>query len=148
SRLEEARRQGLPTGPLQREQLRLEGVVRARSLQARGIADSGRAIIDIAELLDQLGTTVLIEIVDVDGVLHVLICRAGQGREVTAGRTQDAVRAAEFARFALRRLAHSRPGNDPDSALAILKAAGPDLQDAILGPAAGYLGDRPVVVVP
>ena len=45
-------------------------------------------------------------------------------------------------------LAHSRPGDEPDSALAILKAAGPDLQDAILGPAAGCLGDRPVVVVP
>jgi tetratricopeptide (TPR) repeat protein len=148
SRLEEARRQGVPTGALQREQLRLEGVVRARSLQARGTAGSGRAVIDVAELLDQLGGTLLIEIVDVDGVLHVLVCGAGRVRQLTAGRTQDAVRAAEFARFALRRLAHSRPGDDPDSAVAILKAAGPDLQDAILGQAAGYLGDRPAVVVP
>jgi tetratricopeptide (TPR) repeat protein len=147
-RLEEARRQGMPTGALQREQLRLEGVVRARSLQARGMADSGQAVIDIEELLDQLGTTLLIEIVDVDGVLHVLVCGAGRVRQLTAGRIQDAVRAAEFARFALRRLARSRPGGDPDSALAILKAAGPDLQDAILGPAAGYLDDGPVVVVP
>ncbi len=147
-RLEEARRQGAPTGALQREQVRLEGVVRSRSLQARGMACSGRAVIDIAELLDQLGTTLLVEIADVDGVLHVLLCGAGRVRQLTAGRTEDAVRAAEFARFALRRLAHSRPGDDPDSALAILKAAGPDLQDAILGPAAGYLGDRPVVVVP
>ncbi len=128
--------------------MRLEGVVRSRSLQARGMACSGRAVIDIAELLDQLGTTLLVEIADVDGVLHVLLCGAGRVRQLTAGRTEDAVRAAEFARFALRRLAHSRPGDDPDSALAILKAAGPDLQDAILGPAAGYLGDRPVVVVP
>ncbi len=148
SRLEEARRQGVPTGALQREQLRLEGVVRARSLQARGAAGSGRAVIDIAGLLDQLGTGQLIEIVDVDGILHVLICGAGRVRQLTAGRTEDAIRAAEFARFALRRLAHSRPGGDPDSALAILKAAGPDLQDAILGPAAGHLGDGPVVVVP
>jgi len=148
SRLEEARRQGVPTGALQREQLRLEGVVRARSLQARGTAGPGRAVVDIAELLDQLGTAQLIEIVDVDGILHVLVCGAGRVRQLRAGRTQDAIRAAEFARFALRRLAHSRPGVDPDSALAILKAAGPDLQDAILGPAAGYLGDRPVVVVP
>jgi tetratricopeptide (TPR) repeat protein len=148
SRLEEARRQGVPTGALQREQLRLEGVVRARSLQARGAAGSGRAAIDIAGLLDQLGTGQLIEIVDVDGILHVLICGAGRVRQLTAGRTEDAIRAAEFARFALRRLAHSRPGGDPDSALAILKAAGPDLQDAILGPAAGHLGDGPVVVVP
>jgi tetratricopeptide (TPR) repeat protein len=148
SRLEEARRKGMPTGGVQREQLRLEAAVRARSLQARGTADSGRYVIDIAGLLDRLGTAQLIEIVDVDGVLHVLVCGAGRVRQLTAGRTQDAVRAAEFARFALRRLARSRPGGDPDSALAILKAAGPDLQDAILGPAAGYLDDRPVVVVP
>jgi len=147
-RLDEARRKGAPTTALQREQLRLESVVRARSLQARGGGGSGRAVIDIAELLDRLGGSLLIEIVDVDGVLHVLVCGAGRVRQLIAGRTQDAVRGAEFARFALRRLAHSRPGADPDSALAILKAAGPDLQDAILGPAAGHLGDRPVVVVP
>src|SRR5262249_36030960 len=45
-------------------------------------------------------------------------------------------------------LAGGRPVHDPGSALAVLKAAGPQLQDAILGPAAGYLGDGPVVVVP
>jgi tetratricopeptide (TPR) repeat protein len=147
-RLDEARRKGAPATALQREQLRLEGVVRARSLQARGGGGRGGAVIDVAELLDRLGGTLLIEIVDVDGVLQVLVCGAGRVRQLTAGRTEDAVRAAEFARFALRRLAHSRPGDDPDSALAILKAAGPGLQDAILGPAAGHLGDRPVVVVP
>jgi CHAT domain len=147
-RLDEARRKGAPTTALQREQLRLEGVVRARSLQARGGGGHGRAVIDVAELLDRLGGTLLIEVVDVDGVLHVLVCGAGRVRQLIAGRTEDAVRAAEFARFALRRLARRRPGDDPDSALAILKAAGPDLQDAILGPAAGHLGDRPVVVVP
>jgi tetratricopeptide (TPR) repeat protein len=147
-RLDEARRKGAPTMALQREQVRLEGVVRARALQARGGGGRGRAAIDVAELLDQLGGTLLAEIVDVDGVLHVLVCGAGRVRQLIAGRTEDAVRAAEFARFALRRLAHTRPGGDPDSALAILKAAGPDLQDAIFGPAAGHLGDRPVVVVP
>jgi len=148
SRLAEARRDGKPTGALQREQLRLEGVVRARSLQARGEADPARAGLDIAALLDQLGTAQLVEIVDVDGVLHVLVCGAGRVRQFTAGRAEDAARAAEFARFGLRRLARGRPGDDPDSALAILKAAGPDLQDAILGPAAGCLSQGPVVVVP
>jgi CHAT domain/Tetratricopeptide repeat len=147
-RLDEARRKGAPASALQREQLRLEGVVRTRSLQARGGGGRSRAVIDIAELLDQLGGTLLLEIVDVDGVLHVLVCGAGRVRQLRAGRTEDAVRAAEFARFALRRLAHSRPGDDPDSMLAMLKAAGSDLQAAIIGPAAGHLGDRPVVVVP
>ena len=147
-RLEEARRDGKPTGALQREQVRLEGKVRARSLQARGAAGPGRADIDVAELLDRLGTGQLVEIVDVDGVLHVLVGKAGQVRQFTAGRTEDAVRAADFARFGLRRLARRRPGDDPDSARAILKAAGPDLQDAILGPAAGHLGEGAVIVVP
>ncbi len=148
SRLEEARRQGMSSGELQREQLRLESVVRARSLQAPGMAGVGRAVIDITALLGQLGTAQLVEIVDVDGILYVLVCGAGRVRQFTAGRTQDAIRAADFARFGLRRLARGRPGDDPDSALAILKAAGPDLQDAILGPAASYLGDQPLVVVP
>jgi len=148
SRLEEARRQGAPTGPLQREQLRLEGVVRARSLQARGISGAGRADIDAADLLEKLGSAQLVEIVDVDGILYVLVCGDGRVRQFTAGRTQDAIKAVDFARFALRRLARSRVGDDPDSALAILKAVGPNLQNAILGPAAGRLGDRPVVLVP
>ena len=90
----------------------------------------------------------LAEIVDVDGVLYVLVCGAGRVRQFTAGRAADAVRAADFARFALRRLAQNRPGDDPGSALAVLAAAGPRLQDALFGPAAGQLGDGPVVVVP
>jgi tetratricopeptide (TPR) repeat protein len=148
SRLEDARREGKPTGPLQREQLRLEGVVRARSLQAPGMAGTGRAVIDLGALLDQLGAAQLVEIVDVDGTLHVLVCGVGRVRQFTAGRTEDAVRAADFAPFALRRLARGRAGDDADSARAILNAVGPELQDAILGPAAGHLGDAPIVVVP
>lgn len=154
-RLEYTRRQD-PPGPsaqrqqvvLEREQRRLEGVVRARALRARGAAHPGRAVVSISELLDRLGTTQLIEITDVDGSLHVLVCRAGRVRQFTAGRAADAIRAAAFARFALRRLAHSRPGDDPDSALAILKAVGPELQNALLGPACRFLGDRPTVIVP
>jgi tetratricopeptide (TPR) repeat protein len=148
SRLEDARRQGIPTGELQREQVRLEGVVRARSLQARGTVRASRTVIDVAELLDRLESAQLVEIVDIDGSLYVLVCGAGRVRQFTAGRTEDAIRAVDFARFALRRLARGRIGDDPDSAMAILKAAGPDLQDAILGPAAGHLGDQPLVIVP
>jgi tetratricopeptide (TPR) repeat protein len=148
SRLEEARRDGASAGPLQREQLRLESVVRARSLRAPGMAGAGRAVIDVDALLDQLGAAQLVEIVDVDGTLHVLVCGAGRVRQFTAGRTEDAVRAADFAPFALRRLARGRAGANADSARAILAAVGPELQEAILGPAAAQLGDAPVVVVP
>jgi tetratricopeptide (TPR) repeat protein len=141
-------REGRAAGSLQREQLRLEGMVSTRARQARGRAGPGPGGVNIATLLHELGAARLIEIVDVDGTLHVLVCGDGKVRQFTAGRTQDAVKATQFARFALRRLARNRPGDDPDSALAILKVTGPELQDAILGPVAGQLGDRPLVIVP
>ncbi len=108
----------------------------------------GSSRIDIADLLDQLGTAYLIELVDVDGLIQVLTCGAGRVRQFSAGRTIDAIRAADFARFALRRLARSRPGDDLDSALTILTTAGPKLQQALLGPAVRYLGGGDIVIVP
>ena len=146
--LEEARSQGKQSASLQREQQRLEKEVRASSLRSQGTWSSGHAPFSTADLLDRLGDTKLIEIVDIDGELYVLVCGAGRVRQFAAGRVSDAVRAADFARFALRRLARSRPGDDPDSALSILAAAGPRLQQALLGPDIGHLGDGPVVIVP
>jgi tetratricopeptide (TPR) repeat protein len=148
SQAEEAQRQGKRNARLQREQQRLEGLVRARALRARGSAGPGPSVVNVADLLDELGAGQLIEIVDVDGLMHVLVCRARRVRQFTAGHIRDATRAADFARFALRRMARSRPGDDPNSALAVLKAAGPRLQDALLGPAVRYLGDGPVIIVP
>jgi tetratricopeptide (TPR) repeat protein len=133
---------------LERQQKRLEDAVRGRARQAHGAASPGGLIVSVPELLDELGSSQLAEIVDVDGTLHVLLCGAGRVRHFTAGRAADAARAAAFSRFALRRMARSRPEDDLASALAILTAAGPKLQDALLGPAARYLGDRPVVIVP
>jgi tetratricopeptide (TPR) repeat protein len=154
-RLEQLRHETTPNAAtqqerfrLERERSRLEGVVRTCVLRTPGIAYPGRTPVNIRELLDELGAAQLIEIADVDGTLSALLCRAGKVRQFTAGRAKDATQAAAFARFALRRLARSRSGDDLDSALAILKAAGPRLQEALLGPACRYLGDGPVVIVP
>ena len=146
--LEEARSQSKQNTFLQREQQRLEKAVRASSLRSQGAARPGQAPFRTADLLDRLGSAQLIEIVDIDGGLYVLTCGAGRVRQFAAGRVRDAVRAADFARFALRRLARSRPGDDPDSALSVLAAAGPRLQQALLGPAVRHLGDGPIVIVP
>jgi tetratricopeptide (TPR) repeat protein len=148
SRLSKGRPQGAPNTALQRDQRRLESVVRARALRARGTSSGGPAGVSVAELLGALGPAQLIEIADIDGTLHVLVCGAGRVRHVTAGRTEDAIRDGDFVRFALRRLARGRPGADPGSALAVLKAAGPRLQATLLGPAIRSLGDGPVVIVP
>ena len=146
--LEEARSRGRPSAFLQREQQRLETEVRASALRARGHEPWTRAPFSPADLLDELGPAQLIEIVDVDGDLYVLACGSGRIRQFAAGRVSDAVKAADFARFALRRLARSRPGDDPAGQLAILDKAGPALQRALLGPAVRHLGDGPVVIVP
>jgi tetratricopeptide (TPR) repeat protein len=146
--LDHARSQGTPSASLQKEQRRLETEVRASALRARGNGQWARAPFSPADLLDELGPAQLVEIVDVDGDLHVLICGAGRIRQFAAGRASDAMKAADFARFALRRLARSRPGDDPASQLAIVDKTGPALQQALLGPAVRHLGDGPVVIVP
>jgi len=146
--LDQARSQGMPSASLQKEQQRLEAEVRASALRARGNAPWTRAPFSPADLLDELGAAQLIEIVDVDGSLHVLVCAQGKVRQIAAGRASDAMKAADFARFALRRLARSRPGDDPSSSLAVLDKAGPALQHALLGPAVRHLGDGPVIIVP
>jgi CHAT domain-containing protein len=69
-------------------------------------------------------------------------------RQFAAGHAADAIRASDFARFALRRIARSRPEDDLDSALSILATAGPRLQEALLGPVIRQLGDGPLVIVP
>jgi hypothetical protein len=155
NRLDKLRRQDQPTATgrteqltLERECKRLEDAVRRRALSAPADAPGGRVACSVPELLEELGDGQLAEIVDIDGVLHVLVCGAGTVRQFTAGRAADAERAADFSRFALRRLARSRPGDDLAGALAILAAAGPRLQDALLGPAARHLGDRSLIVVP
>jgi len=146
--LEQARSRGEPGTALQRERQRLESIVRASALRAQGSSLWNRTSFSPADLLDQLGRAYLVEIVDIDGDLYVLTCGAGKVRQFAAGHAADAMKAADFARFALRRLGRSRPGDDPASALAVLDAAGPALQQALLGPAARHLGDGPVIIVP
>ncbi len=146
--LDQARSQGMPSASLQKEQQRLETEVRASALRARGNGRWTRAPFSPADLLDELGPAQLIEIVDIDGSLHVLVCGSGRIRQFAAGQASDALKAAEFARFALRRLARSRPDDDPSGPLAVLDKAGPALQQALLGQADRHLGDGPVIVVP
>jgi tetratricopeptide (TPR) repeat protein len=146
--LEEVRSRGKQNTDLRREQQRLERAVRASALCAQGAANQARTAFRPADLLATLGDAQLIEIVDVDGQLYVLTCGAGKVRQFAAGQTSDAVRAADFARFALRRLARARPGDDPGSALSVLAAAGPRLEQALLGPAVRQLADGPVIIVP
>ena len=154
-RMETCRRRG-PSDPravrelprLERERRRLENTIRAHAMHARGNGPGSRTAISVANLLAELGDARLVEVVDVDGALHVLMCVDGRVHHTVAGQVTEAARAANFARFALRRLARDRPGDDPGSAMSVLATAGRRLSEQLLGQAVRRLGDRPVIVVP
>jgi hypothetical protein len=145
-RLERAHAEGDPAAGLQREQRRLEAAVRARALRVPGQHQSVRQKFSIARLLAELGDARLIQIVNVGGELHLLVCGRGRVRHLPAGRAADAAREVEYARFALRRLAHGRAGAGRGAAP--LEASGRRLEPVLLGAAARHLGDGPVIIVP
>jgi hypothetical protein len=150
SRLDRALAGGDPAGHFRREQLRLEASVRARVLRSRhdGRGNAGDWGFSAEELLGALGPATLMQIVAIDGELHVLVCGGGQVRHVRAGRADEAATEVGFARFGLRRLAHRRGAGPDGAALATLKASGRRLEEILLGRAGRLLGDGPVVVVP
>ncbi len=174
-RLDQARAAGQPTTRLAREQLRLESAVRERVMRTRGNGHPGNWDFSITQLLAELGTARLVQIVEIEGDLHLLVCGSGRVRQFTAGRLADAAREIDYARFGLSRLAHGRPagrhpagrrppgrapGQDlgrapgqaagrPENALAVLEQTGRRLQDVLLGTAAiRHLGSGPVIIVP
>lgn len=145
SRLQLARERGTPAQTLESERHRLERRVRERTLHAHGRAGAiGR--LDVGVLLDTLGPGRLLELVDLDGELHVLACGDGRVRRWRAGRTASATSAIEAARFTLRLLAARR--RDLERLQARLDDLGRRLEDVLLGPAARQLGEGPLVIVP
>jgi tetratricopeptide (TPR) repeat protein len=150
SRLDRARASGDPAGHFRREQLRLEASVRARVLRSRhhGRGSAGGWGFSTGELLGALGQATLVQVVAIDGDLHILVCGGGRVRHVPGGRADEAATEVGFARFGLRRLAHGRGAGPGGAALVALEASGRRLETILLGPAARLLGDGPVVVVP
>jgi tetratricopeptide (TPR) repeat protein len=128
---------------LERERRRLEAAVQARTRRAPGSGVREAAKFDLGALCAELGDRTLIELVEVDGVLHVITVAGRRVRLYTLGRVPQ--REVQLSRFVLHRIARGRlhPGDD-----AVLAHQGANLEASLLGPAAAELGDRPVVVVP
>ncbi len=138
-RLGRARSEGEPTDDLEKERSRLERRVRAEHHQLAGEGESAERL-DVDDLVRRVGDGTLVELVDVDGDLHVLVVHGGRVRRRVAGTTADALAMAGSARFLLRRSARGRPYVPGD--------LGPRLEQTLLGDVAGLLPDGPVVVVP
>jgi tetratricopeptide (TPR) repeat protein len=152
SRLTRANSLGLRTAPLQQEQQRLERAVRARELRTLGNGSNtpppGSRRFNVPALLGELGDDRLLEVVSVEGRLHVLVCGSGKVRHFVAGPTEQAARNVRFARFILKRTA-SRPA--VTSAAEVqdrLATMGEMLEDVLFGQAREHLGAGKVIVVP
>jgi hypothetical protein len=128
---------------LERERRRLEAAVQARTRRLPGRHERGEGQFNLDELFDELGPATLIELVTVDGMLHVVVVAGRRVRLHTVGSVPE--REVQLNRFVLRRLAHGRrqPGDE-----IVLKYRGAALEAALLGGAASGLGDGPVVVIP
>jgi tetratricopeptide (TPR) repeat protein len=138
-RLSQARVEGEATEDLEKDRARLERLVRAERHQLAGTGvDTER--LDVDELVARVGDETLVELVDVDGVLHVLVVHGGRVRRKVAGTTADALAMAGSARFLLRLSARGRPYVPGD--------LGDRLERTLLGDAVRLLPDGPVVVVP
>ncbi len=148
-RLERAEPGGFPAAVLHRERLRLEAAVRARTLRsAPGPPGADAVPFDVGALLDALGPARLLELVVVDGDLHVLVCGGGRVRRLAAGAAAQAAREVDFARFGLSRIARGQLAEPAGQALAVLGEAARGLDALLLGAARDHLGDGPVIVVP
>jgi tetratricopeptide (TPR) repeat protein len=128
---------------LERERRRLEAAVQARTRRSPGSRVQQAGQFDLDALFAELRDSTLIELVEVDGVLHLVIVADGRVRLHTVGSVPE--REVQLSRFVLRRLAYGppRPGDE-----LILAHRGAALESSLLGPAAAELGDGPVVVVP
>ena len=139
-RLAEASAEGSPTASrLDEERVRWERSIRRRNHHLAG-ASTETSRFEVARLVEGLGGTTFVELVDIDAVLHALVARSRRVTHVVVGPTTEAEQAVAFARFALRQTARGRPSDLVD--------VGHRLQMALLGDAVRRLGDGPVVVSP
>jgi tetratricopeptide (TPR) repeat protein len=138
--LAEARQDGTPTEELERERRRLERAVRAESHTLSATTAAQQRPASVEEILAATGDACLVELVDVDGSLHVVVAHAGKVRRRVAGTTTEIASLLDPAGMLLRRAARGRP---TDTA-----AIGAALQQAVLGDAVRLLPDTPVVLAP
>ncbi|MGB7981340.1 MAG: CHAT domain-containing protein [Candidatus Nanopelagicales bacterium] len=138
-RLDAARERNLPTAALEEDHARWEKAIRTRQLHVTGASDRARPL-DVRALLERLGDTTFVELVEVAGRLHAVLLRRGRARRFEVGPMQDAVAACDRARFALRQAARLRPTE--------LTGVAAQLESALLRPVAAALGEDPVVISP
>jgi len=139
---DDARAVGGTTVVLDRERRRLEHAVRARALRTVGGAAAGAPKFDLDALFAGLGDTRLVELIEIDGALHVITVVDRRVRRHALESRPDNV---GMARSVLTRVAVGPPAEHLES---LLSQVGARLERFLIGPGAADLGDGPVVVIP
>ena len=143
-RLETERLPDFAVAALHRERRRREAAVRQRVLQTPGTAIGEAPPFDSTELLDQLGGTDLIELIDVDGQLYGVLAGGDRLRLCPIGPTAAADHALARTLFALRRTGTRATTANPLD----LDLLGARLEADLLGGIPDLLTGAAVVVVP
>lgn len=125
---------------LMRERAQQERAVRLAWAATPGAG--GRSTVPSpADLVLHLGDRILVQLVNVDGVLRAVVVRDGRWRTIEVGPREAAGRAVERAAYGLRSATRGRPVD--------LAALSRRLETALLGPVARLLPpDRAVVISP
>lgn len=138
--LAEARQAGEPTEQLEKERLRLERAVRSEHHTLAPSTEEAQRPATAEEVVASVGDGCLVELVDVDGVLHVLVVHNGRVRRRVAGSTVEMADLLGPTAMLMRRASRGRPSSTDDLAR--------QLQDTALGDAARLIPDGPVVLSP
>ena len=140
SRLEEARATGLPTTWLERERSRQEAAIRARHHHRRATGKESPSPVDVDELVDAAGDTILLELVDVEEALYAVVVHNGTVERHKIGPLSNALQVIGYAQFQLRRVGR---GANVD-----LAEVGARFEAAVLDKVVHQIADAPVVIVP
>lgn len=138
--LTEARQAGEPTEQLEKERLRLERAVRAEHHTLAPGTEEAQRPATAEEVVAGVGDGCLVELVDVDGVLHVLVVHDGRVRRRIAGTTAEIADLLGPTAMLMRRASRGRAASTDDLAR--------QLQETALGEAVRLIPDGPVVLSP
>lgn len=150
--IDQAHRSGNRAGRVMHQQAALERLIRDHCRQRPGEPGTRPAEPPRPETLGQaLGGTALVEFIEVDDMLQAVTLVDGDLRLHWLSEAVTARRLADALSFALHRLttaASNNTGPDNTARWDRLRRAAKLLDDALLRPLAGHLGDRPLVLVP
>lgn len=147
--IERAHRTGNRAGKLLQHQAALERVIRDHCRQRPGEPETSPAQAPHPEILGRaLGGAVLIELIEVDDVLHAVTLVDGDIRLHRLGDAAPARKLAGMLSLALHRLVAARSDSSNGAGWAVLRRSAEGLDESVLRPLASHTGDRPLVLVP